>query len=281
MLSIVRRSDAEIKRLLNKAAVAAYSDIIRLSQSDNNGKIIRRGQFSAAYRALRKTMDNLFADVYDTVKADRLDAVFAATLAAHQWEEHYYRAAGIPKSVRDHLRRGTQAMSDRRVEIMLRRFNTKQLPLSKQVYRTRALARGWVDDAINIGIGRGLSARELANEVKDKIRPDVRGGVSYAAMRLARTEINNAFHTASIASSVDKPWVEGMQWHLSGSHAVKDICDRLSNDNENGLGKGIYPKNKTPEKPHPQCLCYITPALQDEDEFVAAFARGEYTNFFG
>lgn len=281
MLRIVNRSDAEIKRLLNKAASAAYSDVLRLSQTDKTGKVVRRGQLSSAYRALRKTMSNLFVDVGDTVRADRLDAMFAALLASHQWEEPLYRAAGISKSTRDQLRKSTQAMSERRVELMLRRFNTEQIPLSRQVYRTQALAQKWVDDAINIGIGRGLTARELANEVKDKIRPDVRGGVSYAAMRLSRTEINNAFHAAAVVSNMDKPWVQGMQWHLSATHPEEDICDKMSSEDKFELGNGIYPVGKVPKKPHPQCLCYIAPSLQDEDEFVAAFARGEYTNHFG
>lgn len=281
MLRIVSRSDAEIKRLLSKAAAAAYSDVLRLSKSDKDGKIVRRGQLSSAYRALRKTMGNLFADVYDTIKADRLDAMFAALLSSYQWEDPYYRAAGIPKSTRDYLRKSSQAMSDRRVELMLRRFNTEQIPLSKQVYRTRALAQKWVDNTINIGIGRGLTSRELAKEVREHIDPDVRGGVSYAAQRLARTEINNAFHTAAIVSNMDKPWVLGMQWRLSGSHPAEDICDELSKEDKFDLGMGIYPAGKTPKKPHPQCMCYVAPSLQDEDEFVAAFARGEYTNHFG
>lgn len=279
MLKVVHRTDAEIKRLLGKAAEAAASDVERLARGGESG-LIRRGQFTSAYQALRKTLRILFEDVGDTVKAGRTDAAEAAMVSAFEWEEPYYRAAGLSRSERARLRAATTATSDRNVELMLRRFNTEQIPLSQQVYRTRQLASGWVDKVVNLGLGRGLTAREIAKEVRSSIRPDVRGGVSYAAMRLGRTEINNSFHTAAILSSVDKPWVEGQQWHLSGSHIVPDKCDKFAKEDQFGLGEGVFPRDQVPRKPHPQCFCYLAPALQDEDEFVAAFARGSYDNYF-
>jgi len=276
LLRVVRRTETEIRRLLNKAAEAAASDIERLSP----GNPIRRGQMSEALRALRGTLRILFADVGDTVKAGRFDAAQAAMLASYEWEEPYYIAAGLNAVERSMLRRSTLAMSQRNVELMLRRFNTEQIPLSQQVYKTTALSRGWVDRLINTGIGRGLNAREIASEVRQHIRPSVRGGVSYAALRLGRTELNNSFHTAAVLSTQDKPWVQAMQWRLSGSHTDPDICDKLAGEDKFGMGEGIFPKGQVPRKPHPQCFCYVVPSMQDEDEFVAAFARGEYDNYF-
>lgn len=276
MLRVVRRTDTEIRRLLYKAADAAASDVERLAPRG----AIRRGQFSMALREIRKTIKNLFADVGDTVREGRLDAAQSAMLASYQWEEPYYIAAGLNARERSMLRRSTLDISRRNVELMLRRFNTEQIPLSRQVYRSRALAQGWVDNLVNIGIGRGLTARELAREVKQHIRPDTRGGTAYAALRLGRTEINNSFHTAAVLSTVDKPWVSSMSWNLSGSHTDEDICDKLAKEDRFGLGEGMFPREQVPQKPHPQCFCYVVPKMQDEDEFVAAFARGEYDNYF-
>lgn len=261
--------------MLGKAAQAAASDIERLAPKHP----VRRGQLTAAFQAVRKTLGILFADVGDTVKAGRTDAASAAMLSAYEWEEPYYRAAGIPARIRDRLRAGTRALSDRNVELMLRRFNTRQIPLSRQVYRTQALARGWVDEKINLGIGRGLTAREIARDVRTMIDPSVRGGVSYAAFRLGRTELNNAFHTAAIVSTADKPWVNGMQWKLSLTHPAEDICNELAEKDKFGMGEGIFPKLHVPNKPHPQCMCFVIPNLIDEDAFVDAFARGEYDTF--
>jgi hypothetical protein len=280
MLRVIRRSDAEIRRLLDKAAQAAVSDIEGLATS-GTGKIIRRGQLSAATQALRKTIRILFRDVGDTVRAGRVDAAEAALLSAFEWEEPYYRAAGMSKPERDRLRAATAVMSERNVELMLRRFTTEQIPLSQQVYRTQQLAQGWVDERVNLGIGRGLTAKELARDVRDSIRPDVSGGVSYAAMRLARTELNNSFHAAAVEATQDKPWINGMQWHLSESHPKPDICNHYADEDKFGIGSGTFPVDKVPEKPHPHCFCFVVPGLQDEDDFVAAFARGDYDDQFG
>lgn len=280
MLREVRRTDAEIRRLLEKAATAAESDILRLSKKGNVGSNIRRGQFTVARQEIRKTIRNLFSDIGEVVRDGRTGAVRAALLSAFGWEEPYYRKAGLSKPERDRLRAATQAVSRRNVDLMLRRFNTEQIPLSKQVYRSRQLASGWVDNTINVGIGRGLTARELADEVKSSIDPNVRGGVSYAAQRLARTELNNAFHTAAAVSSADKPWVQGMIWKLSGSHSRPDICDEYASEDRHDLGNGVFPRNKVPGKPHPHCFCFIVPDLLDEDAFVAKFANGDYDEHF-
>ena len=91
-------------------------------------------------------------------------------------------------------------------------------------------------------------------------------------MRLARSELNNAFHSRQIAAA-QKPWVLGVKWNLSKSHPRKDECDRYATENAHQLGRGVFPKSDVPSKPHPHCLCFMTYEMQDEDDFVADLAR--------
>jgi len=98
-------------------------------------------------------------------------------------------------------------------------------------------------------------------------------------MRLARTEINNAFHAMSAMDIEAKPWVDASQWHLSRSHPKADGCDKLAKDDSANMGPGVYPKGKTPSKPHPQCLCYITPKVQKDDDFLDALVGGRYDSY--
>jgi hypothetical protein len=232
-----------------------------------------------AEQELLKTLGRFWADAGDTIRANRIDAAVAALNSSVDWDLPMYQAAGLSRGQIQVLRDGATALSERNVQIMVRRFTTRQIPLSNQVYRTESLTKGWVQGVINRAVGRGLSARELAAEVRQFIRPDVRGGVSFAAMRLARTELNNAHHAAAISSIIDKPWVEGMQWTLSGSHPKTDICDSLATENKFDRGPGVFPRNEVPPKPHPQCFCYLVPKQVDEDDFVAAFQRGSYDQF--
>lgn len=44
---------------------------------------------------------------------------------------------------------------------------------------------------------------------------------------------------------------------------------------------GLFYTADVPEKPHPQCLCFITPYLPDEDEFLNKLLNGDYDTAMG
>lgn len=142
-------------------------------------------------------------------------------------------------------------------------------PLSKTIYDTKMLAEGWVDDTINRALAAGWSRQKLAAEIRKSFDPKVPGGVSYAANRTARTEINNAFHASSAERYMNSVIVEGVDWNLSSSHPEGDICDTLADESP-------YPKKEVPQKPHPNCYCFITPALPTDEEFLEKLFNGDY-----
>lgn len=89
------------------------------------------------------------------------------------------------------------------------------------------------------------------------------------AMRVARTETNIAYRRADQARWEQMDFVLGQSVQLSGSHPKKDICDKLAGD---------YPPDFVFDGWHPQCFCFVTPILVDEDEMqkvTEAFLRGE------
>ncbi len=152
------------------------------------------------------------------------------------------------------------------------------IPLSKSVTGNKQ----WTIDKINSTIDKGLknnwSAKELADQLKEFIDPNVAGGESFAAMRLARTEINNAFHETTREIARDSPFIIGEQWELSGSHDNDDDCDEIAEDDV-GLGEGIYPPDDIPDKPHPNCFCFTTSVTPSISDFVDAFNAGEYDDW--
>lgn len=89
------------------------------------------------------------------------------------------------------------------------------------------------------------------------------------AMRVARTETNIAYRRADQARWEQMDFVLGQRVQLSRSHPKKDICDKLAGD---------YPPDFVFDGWHPQCFCFVTPILVDEDEMqkvTEAFLRGE------
>jgi hypothetical protein len=153
------------------------------------------------------------------------------------------------------------------------------LPLSARIWRQTELSTGRLQKEIQKGLLRGLSAEELAANVGKSLKPGVAGGVSYNAMRLARTEIQNAFHFTQIRYSREQPWVEGYQWHKSRSHAHVDVCDSMATQNHDGIGHGVYKKTTVPGKPHPHCFCYITSVTASAGKFERQLRNGSYDKY--
>ena len=148
--------------------------------------------------------------------------------------------------------------------------------MSSRVYQTKALANHWVDKLVTTSIMRGDSAQQIANAVKTSIKPDTPGGVSYAAMRLGRTELNNAFHATSITLAQDRPWIESMAWNLSATHefastSKPEICETYA--------AKVWHVDQVPAKPHPQCRCFVTPQLEAWETFVRHLTAGQYRSW--
>ena len=170
------------------------------------------------------------------------------------------------------------AAADNAVENIRSRY-VLQIDLSPQVYKNEQLMVGNIDKVVNNGILLNKSAREIATDVRVYIRPDTPGGVSYAAQRLGRTELNNAFHETTRRNAEAQPWVEGMKWHLSGSHPRPDECNRYAEQDSYRMGEGVYPSSRVPSKPHPQCFCYISAVTKPNDEFIDELFAGKYDSF--
>lgn len=79
------------------------------------------------------------------------------------------------------------------------------------------------------------------------------------AMRVARTETNMAYRKADNVRWQQMDFVVGQRISLSKKHPCEDICDDLV---------GEYPKSFVFTGWHPQCFCYVTPILGDEDEMA-------------
>lgn len=92
-------------------------------------------------------------------------------------------------------------------------------------------------------------------------------GVSYKALRLARTEIQKIHSLATDRMMAQQPWVEKEKINLSAAHPEPDECDDAAYGGENG--EGIYPKGQIELPFHPNCLCYKTAVLMDREQFTS------------
>lgn len=274
-LAVEQSFDKEIRKALGIAAVDTENRLLALASDNRVGAKTRALQHSLARNTMRDMLGGLFGNVGNVIRSFRGTAAAAAVDASLYDELPLLAKFFKSKEQREQYSSVLRSQANRNVEAtIVRVLGISKNPLSKRVYRTEALSKGLVDNAINNALSRGDSARDLAKSVRNLIDPNVPGGVSYAAMRLGRTEINNAFHAQSIKDGQDKPWVQEMRWHLSKVHSSdpKDLCEAYAI-------QGLFPINHVPNKPHPQCRCFVTPELEDYDNFQQKLLGGQYDSY--
>lgn len=266
---VQRQYDAEMRRILEQAARRIQQRITRLGSGF--GAQIRASQLRLVIAEINRILDAAWANgVLATVQEGRKEGAEAAQAALEALIAPLVGA--LPSDVAEVLTDGLTLTARSGIESAFKRVPRE---LSRRVYHQASLSKGHVEDAIRAGLVSGLTAKELAKDVYDYISPTTPGGASYAAMRLARTEINNAFHERQLEGA-KAPGVSGVQWNLSGSHKVPDECNLYAERDEHGLGRGVFPVGQVPDKPHPQCFCYLTYITETPAEFTASLAAGKY-----
>lgn len=269
-IKVMQMTDAEIRRVAREAALEADKVIRSLEGKEGIGARVRSAQLSVA-----KTNAEMWAAVGDATKIGIGDAFDAAAESQALWDDALFRKAGFSAS---YWRMSQLATARSGIGAFLAR-RENGITLSQRVWRDTSLSRGYLDRAINNGLILGKSAREIANDVKGYLNPNVPGGASYAAMRLGRTEVNNAYHTQARNQFKNTPWIERVKWNLSGSHPRPDQCNEYAEGGDVPAHAGEWFPESVPDKPHPNCLCYVTPVTMDLDTYVKNFQDGQYDDY--
>jgi hypothetical protein len=261
--------DAELAQVLQLAARQSAAQVRRLNlkKGTSVGARVRAAQFQQVLSEILRIQSDLWVDgVQGTIlrNLERAERAAEASLddvgLILENAVGERRAAALLEGFRQAAKAGMRLDRTRRARA-----------LSARVWKNASLAQGRVERLIRAGIIQGLTARELAQNVRSHISPTTPGGVGYAAMRLARTELNNAFHEAQKHTAA-APWVRAVRWNLSGTHKSRvkgtDKCDLMATQNIFDLGPGRYPADEIPDKPHPQCLCFVTYESVSETEML-------------
>jgi hypothetical protein len=270
-LAVERKFDDKLKNVLTDSLSGIDEAFGNLG--DKFSDEIRRTQLSQSNRALRGVISGIFGETGDLIREHRQDAAVAAVDAGLFDQRSILSRVFKNPADRNAYAESLRQTGKRNIESVITRVLESERPLSSRVYHSEALANGQVYQVINRALARGDSAKNLARDVKALIRPDVAGGVSYAAMRLGRTEINNAFHAQAIHDAQESPWVQSIRWHLSKVHEPQGcVCEKYAL-------QGIFDVDHVPGKPHPNCRCYITPELPDYDSFEKDLLSGQYNDY--
>lgn len=181
-------------------------------------------------------------------------------------------------------------MQDRNLDA-LQSFQQRKvggMNLSERVWKYTEQYKEQIEIGLDVGLGEGRSAQQLSRDLRQNLQDpnrlfrrvrDKRGNLhlskaakafhpgtgvyrsSYKnAMRLTRSEVNMAYREADHLRWQQLDFVVGFEIHRS-NHEPQckcKLCERLV---------GRYPKWFKFKGWHPQCMCYATAILMDEEDF--------------
>lgn len=264
------KNDAATRAILERAARLARQRVRLLQFKPGVGAQVRAAQLLVTLNEINRVLDTLWkVDLTKSIQDGRKLAAQMAERAIEDMTRVAY-AALDPDAV-EALIDGFRDTAQAGINLDYARIPRE---LSALVYKNDALTQGHVEDTIRAGIVAGLNAKELAAEVYQYISPSTPGGASYAAMRLARTEMNNAFHEQQKLGA-NRPGVRAAKWNLSDSHPKPDECNIFA-EKPSYLGVGCYAFGDIPDKPHPQCFCYLTYVTMKPAQFEKTLLSGGF-----
>lgn len=271
-VNVQKEWDREVYDMLVAASEDAEQAVHELYGRQGVGAKVRRAQLTGAQGVISRILHNLFGtDLKNSIASGQSKASVAAVKAANVWDDKILREVISDSAKRKVFQRGLEETAERNVGALITRITSDPVPLSRKVYSSEALARRQIDRIVNSGLAKGDGADDIARKAHKFINPSTPGGATFAARRLGRTEINNAFHAQSINQMQTRPWVGQIEWRLSGSHTPRpgDLCERYARTK-------TFPARGIPLKPHPQCFCYIIPVVPDIDYILDQLESGVY-----
>jgi hypothetical protein len=273
--AVQSKTDTKLRTALIAASSDAQDRINALGENSTFSAGVRTAQIRLAMNEVKIVLKDLFGQEQKIIKDGQGDEAQAAIDGLTDTDRDFLVAAfrdkganAIPGYIASQKHSAVLGVAHAISSVTKSNYS-----LSSNVYRSQTLANNWVKRDVTSGILRGDSAKQIAATVRKHILPNTPGGVSYAAMRLARSELNNAFHATAITASQDRPWVTGMRWYVSSIHVddPKEICTQLKGQ--------LFPVSSVPPKPHPQCRCFVAPEIESLDVFTRHLTAGQYRDW--
>lgn len=279
------KTTAAYTRAVNELFDKATSDIAEAANKEdyNPDKPFSFDDYPRAKARLQTTLKGL---------AKKMQAV-VETGSRRQWlfackknEEFISSIFDTTKLAKGKLKK----MQDRNLDA-LQAFQQRKvggMDLSERVWKYTEQYKEQIEIGLDVGLGEGRSAQQLSRDLRQNLKDpdrlfrrvrDKRGNLQLSkaakafhpgrgvyrssyknAMRLTRSEINMAYRESDHLRWQQLDFIVGFEVHRSNREPQFKckLCDRLV---------GCYPKWFKYKGFHPQCMCYATPILMDEEDF--------------
>lgn len=240
----------------------------------NHDEMVIGGYSVLTDKAIRVARDTAAA----TFIANRLKAKNGLNLAQTVWNYCQQTKSefemAMSNTIEDGIKEGSSAEE---IGKSIRKYLNNPDMMYRRYHTIKVQKNGKKKDVVTWRRRRIIDGKvRFVEEPLEKVGMGVYRSARKNALRVARTEINAAYHKARNERWQNEPFVIGQYIHVSPQHNIDDICNDL---------EGRYPKDFDWRSWHSNCMCTSDPiTLQGEEkkEFYKRLAAGEdMSNYVG
>lgn len=233
----------------------------------NHDEMVIGGYSVLTDKAIRVARDTAAA----TFISNRLKAKNGLNLAQTVWNYCQQTKSefemAMSNTIADGIKQGSSAEE---ISKSIRRYLNDPDMMYRRYHTIKVQKNGKKKDVVTWRRRRIIDGKvRFVEEPLEKVGMGVYRSARKNALRVARTEINAAYHKTRNERWQNEPFVIGQYIHVSPQHNIDDICNDL---------EGRYPKDYVWISWHPQCICTSDPiTIQGEEkkEFYKRLMAGE------
>ena len=226
------------------------------------------GGFSIMSNKALRAARNIAAE---TFISNRLNSKQGLNLAQTVWNYCQQTKSefemAMSNVIADGFKKGTSAEE---IGKQLRRYLNNPDMMYRRYHTVKVQKNGKKKDVVTWRRKRIIDGKvRFVEEPLEKVGMGVYRSSRKNALRVARTEINSAYHKARNERWQNEPFVIGQWIHVSPQHEIDDICNDL---------EGRYPKGFPWDGWHPSCTCTSDPILisgEEKKKFYDRLYAGE------
>lgn len=236
----------------------------------NHDEMVIGGYSVLTDKAIRVARDTAAA----TFIANRLKTKNGLNLAQTVWNYCQQTKSefemAMSNTIADGIKKGSSAEE---IGKSIRRYLNDPDMMYRRYHTIKVQKNGKKKDVVTWRRRRIIDGKvRFIEEPLEKVGMGVYRSARKNALRVARTEINSAYHKARNERWQKEPFVIGQYIHVSPQHNIDDICNDL---------EGRYPKYFDWRSWHSNCMCTSDPiTIQGEEkkEFYKRLMAGEDMN---
>lgn len=228
----------------------------------NHDEMVIGGYSVLTDKAIRVARDTAAA----TFIANRLKTKNGLNLAQIVWNYCQQTKSefemAMSNTIADGIKQGSSAEE---VGKSIRKYLNDPDMMYRRYHTVKVQKNGKKKDVVTWRRRRIIDGKvRFVEEPLEKVGMGIYRSARKNALRVARTEINSAYHKARNERWQNEPFVIGQYIHVSPQHNIDDICNDL---------EGRYPKDYVWISWHPQCICTSDPITIQGDEKKEFYKR--------